>query len=455
VSSQPEGRTVDVGAVFDGASFRGLPLLVFAFTALALVFDGFDITAIAFAAPALLTEWNATRAELAPVLAAGLAGMGIGSLLLGTLGDRYGRRTMLCVCLVLVAATSFGCATADDLFELGAWRLLTGLGLGGAIPNASALMAEFAPARSRNVVVAAAIVGIPLGGLLGAEVAAQVIPVHGWRAVFVIGAVLPGLLAIAMWLVVPESPRFLARRPDRRAELVRVLARVGAGGLRGDERFVVRESGAEATEGRLRDLWAPAFRRDTLSLWLAFSASVFAIYSFGSWLPTVLAGAGLPLPTAIRGSVAFNLGGVFGSLLVAWAMTRWGSRRVLVATLVVGIASTASLALVPIGPDADRVPLFAGLVVVGACLNGVQVGMFPVSAHVYPTALRASGVGWALGIARGAGVLSAFAGSAALAFGSGTAPFFLGVAAVIVLVLAGVARLRSHLPPRSAAAPAH
>lgn len=454
MSSQADDGTVDVGAIFDGARFRGLPALVFGFTALALVFDGFDITAIAFAAPALLVEWNATRAELAPVLAAGLAGMGLGSLALGTLGDRFGRRTMLCACLALVAVTSFGCSIADDLVELAFWRLVTGLGLGGAIPNATALMAEFAPARTRSVVVAAAIVGIPLGGLLGAEVAAQVIPVYGWQSVFVIGGVLPGVLAVLMWLVVPESPRFLARQPRRRAELERLLTRAGAGPWRGDERFVVRESGAEAAEGRLRDLWARPFRRDTLALWLAFSASVFAIYSFGNWLPTVLAGAGLPLATAIRGSVAFNLGGVAGSLLVAWAMTRFGSRPVLVTTLVIGIVSTASLALVPVGPEHAVAPLFVGLVLVGACTNGVQVGMFPVSAHVYPTAVRASGVGWALGVARASGVLSAFAGSAVLAFGTGTAPFFVGVASVIALVLVGVTLLRGHLPARGAASSA-
>jgi AAHS family 4-hydroxybenzoate transporter-like MFS transporter len=448
LSSQADGRTVDVGAIFDAAPFRGLPLLVFSFTALALVFDGFDITAMSFAAPTVLREWGVSRAELAPVIAAGLAGMGVGSLALGTFGDRYGRRTMLCVCLALVALTSLGCAAADDLFELGTWRFLTGIGLGGAIPNASALMAEYAPARLRNVVVAAAIVGIPMGGLLGAEVAAQVIPAYGWRAIFVIGAVLPGVLCVVMWLVVPESPRFLAARPARRAELERVLTRVGAGPWRGDERFVVREAGAEATAGRLADLWSPAFRRDTLALWLAFSASVFVIYAFGSWLPTVLGDAGLPLPTALRGSVAFNLGGVGGSLLVAWAMTRHGSRAVLVATLLVGIVSMASLPLVPLGPAQSLVPLFFGLVVVGACTNGVQVGMFPVSAHIYPTALRASGVGWALGIARAWGVASAFAGSAVLAFGTGPGPFFLFVAMVIGVVLIGVLLLRRHVPPR-------
>ena len=116
MSSARDGEAVDVGAIFDAAPFRGLPLLVFSFTALALVFDGFDITAMSFAAPAVLREWGVSRAELAPVIAAGLAGMGVGSLVLGTFGDRHGRRTMLCVCLALVALTSLGCAAAVDLF---------------------------------------------------------------------------------------------------------------------------------------------------------------------------------------------------------------------------------------------------------------------------------------------------------------------------------------------------
>jgi AAHS family 4-hydroxybenzoate transporter-like MFS transporter len=442
-------RTVDVAAIFDSARFRGLPLLVYCFTALAFVFDGFDITAIAYAAPALLPEWHLTRAELAPVLAAGLAGMGLGSLALGTLGDRHGRRTMLCVCLLIVSVTSLICATAGDRWQLGVWRLLTGIGLGGAIPNASALMAEFAPARSRSLVMAAALVGIPLGGLLGAEIAARVVPAYGWRALFVIGGVLPGVLAIVMCLAVPESPRFLARRPARRAELERVLARVGGGPWRGDERFVVLEAGVEAAQGRLRDLWSPTFRRDTFALWLAFSASTFAIYGLANWLPTVLAGAGVPLAMSIRGLLAFSLGGVVGTLLVASAMTRFGSRPVLLAALVLGIASTASLVLVPIGSDAKLFPLFAGLALAGASMNGVQVGMVPVAAHVYPTAVRASGVGWAVGVARLAGVVSAFAGSAALGLRGDPKPFFGGVAVVIASVLLGVMLLRRHVPERT------
>lgn len=444
MAAEPTAQTVDVAQIIDAAPFRGLPVLVFAFTAIALVIDGFDVTAVAFVAPTLLTEWQLTRAELAPAIAAGLFGMSIGSLAMGTLGDRGGRRMLLCACLALAGAASFGCATAANVVELAAWRFVAGLGLGGALPNASALMAEYAPARTRSLVLAAVLVGLPLGSMLGAEVSAQLVPEHGWRIVFVLGGILPLAIAGLLWIAVPESPRFLARHPTRRAELQRVLARLGAGPWLGDVRFVVHEAGADATQGSLRDLWSPAFRRDTLALWVAFAAGLFVVYAIGSWLPTVLAAAGLPLASALRGSVAFNLGGVFGSLLVAWAMTRLGSRPVLLVTVALGIAAAIALALLPVRADA-LVPLVAAIALAGASLNGGVTGLYPVAAHVYPTALRATGVGWSLGVSRFAAVLSAFAGSAVLALGTGTAPFFLALAAVLGLMLVGVALVRRHV----------
>jgi MFS transporter, AAHS family, 4-hydroxybenzoate transporter len=439
--------TLDLGKALDHARFRGLPLRVFVFAALALIADGFDIQAIAFVAPALLTEWNVTRAALAPVLAAGLVGMGIGSFAFGTLGDRWGRRSALLAALVLVAMMSLMCALARDLFELGMARLLLGLGLGGALPNASALMAEYAPARHRSVIVAAAVVGIPLGGLLGAEVSAQLIPTLGWRSLFVVGAVAPALLVLAMWFWLPESARFLARDPSRRSELLAVLARLGHSNIADDTELVAHEPKVSATSGGLRTLWSNALRRDTAGLWLAFFASVFVVYSIFSWLPTVLTAQGLPLTTAIRGSLVFNVGGVVGSLLAAWLMTRLGSRRVLVGVALAGIATLAMLGLAPASPSHSLLPLLLGLTVAGACINGVQVGLYPLASHIYPTACRATGVGWALGVARFGGVLSAFAGSAVLVLGAGTLPFFGSIAVAMTLVVAGLMIVRRHVTP--------
>ena len=165
--------------------------MVSIFTVLTFVFDGFDIQAVAFVAPGLLTQWGITRAALGPVLAAGLVGMAAGSVLLGPLGDRIGRRSAMAGSLMLVAAGSFISTFASDPGELALYRFMTGVGIGGSIPSATALMMEFAPLRTRNLAVSITVVGVPIGGVLGAEVAARLLPSFGWQAVFVAGAILP------------------------------------------------------------------------------------------------------------------------------------------------------------------------------------------------------------------------------------------------------------------------
>jgi AAHS family 4-hydroxybenzoate transporter-like MFS transporter len=166
-------------------------------TTLALIFDGFDIQAIAFAAPSLMQEWGIDRAALAPILAAGLIGMFAGSLVLGVIGDRYGRRRALLWSLALMAGASLAAAAAEQPGSLAAYRFLTGLGLGGALPNAAAIMMEFAPAAIRAVVMAVTVVGVPVGGMIGAAVAARLVPAHGWPSIFVLGGILPGLLLLS------------------------------------------------------------------------------------------------------------------------------------------------------------------------------------------------------------------------------------------------------------------
>jgi len=448
---QAPGRAVDVGEVLDHAPFLGLPALVCLFTALALVFDGFDIQAIAFAAPALLTDWQIERSQLAPILAAGLVGMGVGALALGSAGDRYGRRRALMASMALISLTSLLCAFASSPIELTAYRFLTGIGLGGALPNATALMAEFAPLIVRNVAVAVTVVGVPIGGMLGATVAADLVPRFGWPSIFLAGAVLPGLLTLGMWLWLPESPRYLAVRTRRMSELASLLnSAAGSVRFHADDVFRVAESVTSAGSASVRALFVREMRHDTLAVWLVFFTNVFAVYAFFNWLPTVLASVGLPLATALRGAFVFNLGGVVGSLAAAVLMTRFGSRYVLVGFALIAALSTLSIGLVPVGPGAEAATLLGLLLtmmgVAGACICAVQVGMYSVSAYVYPTACRATGVGWALGVARLGGVLSSFAGSLLVVVGEGLLVFFAGVACVLLLTLTGVLLLRRHIP---------
>src|SRR5688572_29230422 len=175
VSGKP--TVVDVEAVMDGTRFAGLPLLVMVCAAVILVLDGFDIQAIGFAAPAIAADLGLQRSDLVPVLAASLIGMALGGFTLGACGDRWGRRPALILSVLTFGLATLLTATASDVTALAVWRFVTGVGLGGALPNATALMAEFAPPRVRSQAITAAIVGIPIGGMVGATIAAEILPI--------------------------------------------------------------------------------------------------------------------------------------------------------------------------------------------------------------------------------------------------------------------------------------
>jgi AAHS family 4-hydroxybenzoate transporter-like MFS transporter len=443
-----ERDTVEVTGVVDRARFGAYALMVSVLTTLALVLDGFDIQAIAFAAPALMSDWSMDRAALAPILAAGLLGMFVGALVLGIAGDRYGRRRALLASIALMALSSLLAATADGPAPLATYRFLTGLGLGGALPNATALMVEFAPLAIRTVIVAITVVGVPIGGMIGAAIAARLIPALGWPSIFVLGGVLPGVLLLAMVWLLPESPQYLARDPQRSRELVRILNRVlGVARYDGSERFTNRDLRTAAERTGPLALFSTEHRRETLVIWLIFFTNVFTAYCYFSWTPTVLSAVGLSLATALHGLLLFNLGGVVGALLGAWWMGRAGSRPVLLTLAGVAALSTLALGWVEATPENNQT-LMACLLIAGAGVSGVQVQMYTVAASAYPTQLRATGVGWALGTARLGGVLSAFAGSVVQMLGSGLKPFFTGIAVVILATFAGLVLLRRHLPPR-------
>lgn len=445
----PPAASVQVTQVIDGCAFRGLSLHVFIFTLLTLVFDGFDIQAVGFVAPALLSEWNITRTELSPVLASGLLGMAAGAVLIGRLGDRSGRRTALILSMGVVAAGSLLSAYAHTPGELALYRFITGLGLGGSLPNATSLMVEFAPLAIRNLLVTGTVVGVPIGGMLGAEAAAQLLPVFGWRSVFVAGALLPLLLALTMWLWMPESPRYLARRAERGGELARLLNRLSrTDRYRASDTFAIADQGIGESREGLSALFAPGYRADTLLLWMSFLASIFSVYALFNWLPTVLSSIGLPVSVALRCALVFNLGGVMGAFIMANGMNRIGSRQVLLAFSVVGALLAVALASFQralFDPN-DLIALLIVMAGLGATILGVQTGLYSVSAHAYPTSARASGVGAALGVGRLGGILSAFAGGLMSSAGGG-APFFGGIAAVVALMAVSIGIFGRHIPP--------
>lgn len=442
---------IDVTRLIDAGRFIGLPLAITAVAFGVMSVDGFDIQAMAFAAPALASQWGIKRELLGPVLAASIAGMGIGSVLLGWLADRLGRKLAFCLCFATQALGSLLCIGAGSLSALFVFRFIVGLGLGGAAPLAAALVAEWTPQRVRAAAVAIAIVAVPLGGMLGASLAQALIPDHGWRAVFVAGALLSGVCLAVAAALLPESPKYLARRPQQHPRLARLLNRlIGEARFTAADRFVIDDD-TRSRESELLQLLRSPYLGTTLLLWAAFSCNTLALYAFVNWLPTVLSSAGASLGAALNGSFAFNAGGIVGAVSSASVLARYGSRRVGVTVALLGAAAVLLIGVglgQPARAGGTGAAVLALVIASGACLHGMQAFLYAVGAHSYPTPIRASGVGSASAVARVGGVLSSAVGSAFFALGLSVGQFFYILAGVIVLTAVSFACLRTHIPGR-------
>ena len=390
---------------------RGVLLLL----ALAILLDGVDNQVLGLVAPAILADWQIDKNALAPVLAVGQFGMMIGTLLGGLWGDRVGRRRALLFCVFLFGSTTLAMSRVDDVLMLTVLRLAAGIGMGGALPNAAALAAECTPPRYRVVAVTMTIVCIPLGGVVGGALAAQILPTQGWRVMMQWAGALPLLLLLVLWRGLPND------RPWS----------------------IAPESTLSEIASQLRGLLSRDRRRDTLALWGAFGFCLMAIYASFSWLPTMLVDSGRDLAEASRGLMYFNLGGVVTALIAAGLMTRFGSRRPL--ALMALAATVLSLLFLAGGTDtmsADLLLLLLALL--GGCINGVQTTLYALASHLYPSSIRATGIGTASSIGRLGGISSAFFGAALLAAFGGAGLFVLLFGAMCITLVA-LLIIRNHI----------
>ncbi len=436
-------RVADVSALIDGAEWTTYQKLLTALAAIAVIFDGFDIQILAFAIPSLLAEWHVGRPAFGPVLGLGLAGMALGSPIAGYIGDRIGRRPALIGCIALFGVATLATAFIDGLTGLTILRFLTGLGAGGAVPNASALAAEFAPVYRRPAAVKFTIVCIPLGGMLGGLIAAQVLPTLAWRALYMIGGAAPLLFALVLWWALPESPRFLVRNPARWLDLRELLGRMGhvvEAGVGFEDR--AEKSVAAAKQVSVRALFAPGLARDTIGLWIAFFFCLQGVYLIFGWLPAMLTAQGQNVATASSGLAAYNFGGVLGVLLWTVLTSAWGSRIPMVGGALASAVS--ALALVAIQAQGNLTWLVFGIGAHGLLANAVQTSMFALAAHVYPTGVRASGVAYAASIGRVGAILCSVTGSAIIQAGSSA--YWCTLTALMLVAAMGLAWVHNHFP---------
>jgi len=420
-----------------------LQIVVVAITVCLNALDGFDVLSISFASPGIAKEWGIDRAALGVVLSMELIGMAIGSIFVGGVADKTGRRPTILACLMVMAAGMVGATTASSIVSLSAWRIVTGLGIGGMLAAINAIAAEFSNARRRHLSVSLMSIGYPLGAVLGGIVAARLLQTNDWRSVFYFGAAVTSVLIPVAFFFVPESIHWLARKqPEGALEKInRGLSRMGRATV-----AALPDLAADARRRSLSDIFAPELMAGTVIVTLAYFFHITTFYFIAKWIPKIVVDLNFAPSSAAGVLVWLNVGGATGGAIFGLLTQRFS-----VKTMTVGIllASTVLVTLFGRSP-ADLPTLSLICAAAGFCTNAGIVGLYAIIAQVFPTHVRAFGTGFTIGVGRGGSALAPMI--AGFLFAAG---YSLPTVAVILAsgsLLAAIVLLQLKLDPEQPAA---
>ncbi|MCD9031235.1 MFS transporter [Luteimonas sp. Y-2-2-4F] len=440
-------RNIDVNEVIDGARFSRFHWLVMVLCAVLLIFDGYDLFIYGVVLPVLMEEWGLSPVEAGALGSYALFGMMFGAFIFGPLADRIGRKKGIAICFLLFSVATFVNGFATSPTEFGICRFLAGLGCGGLMPNAVALMNEYAPKRLRSTLVAVMFSGYSFGGVLAAGLGIYMLPRFGWEAMFFSAAVPLVLLPVILWLL-PESPGFLLRQ-GRQAQARRLLDKVAPElALTEQDRLV--QAAPQGKAASVLELFREGRVVGTLMLWVSFFCCLLMVFALGSWLPKLMANAGYSLGSSLSFLLALNFGGVAGAILGGWLGDRYNLPRVVVAFFVVGSASIPLL-----GIQSPMPVLYALVAISGATTIGTQILLYATVAQFYGLTIRSTGLGWASGVGRTGAIVGPLLGGALMAAALPLQANFIAFAipGVIACVAMAVFALRARTPAPAMPAP--
>ncbi len=376
-----------------------LQIVVIAITVGLNALDGFDVLAISFASPGIAAEWGIDRAALGIVLSMELVGMALGSIFLGGVADKIGRRPTVLGCLVLMAVGMFMVTSVKGLVDLSVWRIITGVGIGGMLAAINAVAAEFANLKRRHLCVSIMAIGYPIGAVIGGAIVARLLQGHDWRAVFYFGsAITAAFIPLALFLV-PESVHWLTRKqPAGALETInRILKRLGHASV-----SALPAISAEVRRRSVADIFAPGLVALTVLVTAAYFFHVITFYFIIKWVPKIVVDMGFAPSSAAGVLVWTNVGGATGGAVLGLLALRFSVRKV---TLAVMLLSTVAVVMFGrTAPDLQQLALICAIA--GFCTNAAIVGMYAIFAQAFPTHVRASGTGFAVGVGRGGAMLA-------------------------------------------------
>ncbi|PAU96182.1 MFS transporter [Paracoccus salipaludis] len=385
-------RDIEVSEAIDDGPFGRFQWMVVALCGALLIVDGYDVFVAGTVLPTLIAEWGLTKPQAGALQAWALFGMMFGALILGPLADRIGRKKGVAISFALFTSATVmtGFASTPEQFKV--FRFIAGLGCGGLMPNAVALMNEYAPKRLRGTMVALMFSGYSVGGMVAAGLGIGLIPAFGWQPMFFIAALPLALLPLILWRL-PESLGFLIRQ-GRQDEARRIFARIApAVALSADDRLVFTE--ARGAPASVAELFRHGRALRTLMLWLSFFCCLLLVYLLSSWLPKVLQEAGYAQRASLLSLFSLNFGGMAGAIMGGRMGDRFGLPKV-----VVGFFAAAALSIALIGMNPAPGLLFALIFVAGATTIGTQILLYASVAQLYNLSVRGAGLGWASGVGR-------------------------------------------------------
>ena len=386
-------KLIDVHKLADEAKFNRFHGMVLFWGVLILILDGYDLAVVGAAMPSIMKSMGVDAAQAGFMASSALFGMMVGAMTMGTLADKLGRPLTIACCIALFSVFTAAAGLTNDPVTFSVTRFLAGLGIGGVLPGVTAQMAEYAPTRLRARLVTIVFTGYSIGGILVALTGKQMIESYGWQSVFFM-AIIPIVLIPFILKSMPESLPALIKQ-GKTDEIRRIVAKILPDTrFSGNEEFVVPTED-RATSAPVAKLFTDGRAFSTVMLWTAFFMGLFMVYALSSWLTKLMAMAGYSLGSALNFVLVFNVGAICGAVGGGWLGDRFNIKHVLIALYLLGAVS-----LTVMGFTKSTEVLFVVVFIVGASTLGTQLLAYAYAGEFYPTAIRATGVGFASGVGR-------------------------------------------------------
>jgi MFS transporter, AAHS family, 4-hydroxybenzoate transporter len=448
-----EQAVVPVSRMLDERGLGSFQIKLLIWSFFVVLIDGYDIGAIAFAAPHLVRDWKINPHALGPVFSASLIGILFGSAIFGWIGDRYGRKAALIWANLLFGVFTFWAAYATNLDQMFWLRLFAGIGIGGVIPNVVAINAESAPRRLRATLALIAVGCVPLGGAIPGAISAFYVPTYGWPILFQVGGIVPVIIGLAGFLGLPESIKYMTLHESQRGRMEKLVHDINPNfQIPPNARFVLEDEREQFSGFNPAYLFRQGLQVITPLTWLLFALNLMGFFFLLSWTPTLMTAAKLPPAAAALSGTAMQVGGTVGSLLLCF----WLQRQRFFAVAILFVLAVPVVGSIGFAGLTSQAALLTATFFAGFLVLGIQSGINVAGAMIYPTSLRSNGSGWQLGLGRIGSIVGPFVGAQFVGmpvqnlYMWSAVPFALGAVVCFIVHRLNQARLEAHPELREA-----